>query len=82
VSSSLAAKATQGAAGRGTSAWIKHQWLHADVVAFIRDRKLHGQGVGWIDVHLLASALVARLEPWTTDPELATVAKEIGLSYD
>jgi predicted nucleic acid-binding protein len=55
---------------------------HADVVAFVRHRKLHGRGVGWIDVHLLASALVARLELWTTDPALATVAKELGISYE
>jgi predicted nucleic acid-binding protein len=55
---------------------------HSDVVAFVRDRKLHGRGIGWIDVHLLASALVARLELWTTDPALATVAKELGISYE
>jgi hypothetical protein len=30
-------------------------------------------------VHLLVSALVARLELWTTDPALATVTKELGL---
>lgn len=55
---------------------------HADVVAFVRDRKLHGRGVGWIDVHLLASALVGRLQLWTADPALATLAKELGISYD
>ena len=55
---------------------------HSDVVAFVRDRKLHGRGIGWIDAHLLASALVARLELWTTDPPLATVAKELGISYE
>ncbi len=55
---------------------------HADVVAFVRDRKLHGRGVGWIDVHLIASALVGRLKLWTADPALATVAKELGISYD
>jgi predicted nucleic acid-binding protein len=55
---------------------------HADVVAFVRHRKLHGRAVGWIDVHLLASALVARLTLWTADPALATVAKELGISYD
>jgi predicted nucleic acid-binding protein len=55
---------------------------HSDVVAFVRDRKLHGRGVGWIDVHLLASALVGRLKLWTTDPALATLAKELGISYD
>ena len=55
---------------------------HADVVAFVRDRKLHGRGIGWVDAHLLASALVGRLELWTTDPALATVAKELGISYE
>jgi predicted nucleic acid-binding protein len=55
---------------------------HGDVVAFVRDRKLHGRGIGWIDVHLLASALVARLELWTTDPALAMVAKELGINYE
>ena len=43
---------------------------------------LHGRGIGWIEVHLLASALVARLQLWTTDPALATVAKELGISYE
>jgi predicted nucleic acid-binding protein len=54
---------------------------HADVVAFVRDRKLQGRGIGWIDVHLLASALVGRLDLWTADPALATVAKQLGISY-
>jgi hypothetical protein len=52
------------------------------VVAFVRDRKLYGRGIGWIDVHPLASALVARLDLWTTEPALATVAKELGISYE
>jgi predicted nucleic acid-binding protein len=55
---------------------------HGDVVAFVRDRRLHGRGIGWVDVHLLASALVGRLKVWTTDPRLATVAKELGIAYD
>jgi predicted nucleic acid-binding protein len=55
---------------------------HSDVVAFVIDRKLHGRGIGWIDVHLLASALVARLQLWTTDPALAVVAEELGISYE
>ena len=37
-----------------------HQELrpHGDVVAFLRERRLHGQRAGRIDVHLLASAIV------------------------
>ena len=55
---------------------------HAEVVTFVRERKLHGRGIGWIDVHLLASALVARLELWTADPALAAIAKELGIGYE
>ena len=54
---------------------------HRDVVAFVRDRRLHGRGIGWIDVHLLASALVGHLRLWTTDPRLATVARELSIAY-
>jgi predicted nucleic acid-binding protein len=55
---------------------------HSDVTTFVRDRKLHGRGIGWVDVHLLASALVGRLKLWTTDPALAVLAKELGIGYD
>jgi predicted nucleic acid-binding protein len=55
---------------------------HRDVVGFVRDRRLHGRGIGWIDAHLLASALVGRLTLWTTDPALATAAKELGIAYE
>jgi len=55
---------------------------HGDVVDFVRDRRLHGRGIGWIDAHLLASALVGRLKLWTTDPRLATLAKELEIAYD
>ena len=54
---------------------------HADIVAFVRDRRLHGRGIGWIDAHLLASALVGRLKLWTVDPRLAVVADELGIAY-
>src|SRR5690348_1772512 len=55
---------------------------HDEVVAFVRDRQLPGRGLGWIDVHLLAAALVGRLKLWTADAALAGVARELGVSYD
>jgi hypothetical protein len=53
-----------------------------EVVTFVRERRLHGRGVGWIDVHLLASALVGRLQLWTADPRLTIVARELGIAYE
>ena len=55
---------------------------HSEVIAFVHDRKLHGRGIGWIDAHLLASALVGRLKLWTADSPLATVATELGIAYE
>jgi predicted nucleic acid-binding protein len=55
---------------------------HSEVVAFVRQRRLHGRGIGWIDAHLLASALVGRLKLWTTDPRLTALAKELGVAYE
>jgi hypothetical protein len=54
---------------------------HREVVAFARDRDLHGRGAGWIDIHLLASALVGRFQLWTADESLAAIAKELGVAY-
>ena len=55
---------------------------HDDVVGFVRDRKLHGRGIGWIDAHLLASALVGRLRLWTVDQPLAMLAKELNIAHE
>ena len=55
---------------------------HREVVAFVRGRDLHGRGVGWIDVHLLASAIVGRLQLWTADPRFSAVAREFGVAYE
>jgi predicted nucleic acid-binding protein len=38
-----------------------------------------GRGLGWIDVHLLAAAMLAKLPFWTIDKRLSTVATEFGL---
>jgi predicted nucleic acid-binding protein len=55
---------------------------HRDVVTFVRDRDLHGRGVGWIDIHLLASAIVGRLQLWTADPRFSVVANQFGVAYE
>jgi predicted nucleic acid-binding protein len=54
---------------------------HSDVVAFVRARKFHGRGIGWIDAHLLASALVGGVQFWTADRPLGAIADELGIAY-
>jgi predicted nucleic acid-binding protein len=54
---------------------------HDEVVSFVRARRLQGRGVGWIDAHLLASALADRVTLWTADRYLNEVARELGVAY-
>jgi predicted nucleic acid-binding protein len=54
---------------------------HHDVTAFVRAHDLHGRGVGWIDVHILASAVVEGLQLWTADPRFSVLANELGVAY-
>jgi predicted nucleic acid-binding protein len=55
---------------------------HGEIVDFVRARKLFGLGVGWIDVHILASAVVNRMQIWTADPRFAAAAKDLHLAFD
>ena len=55
---------------------------HGDVVRFARERSLHGRGAGWIDIHLLASAMVGHLLLWTADARLDALAREFDVSYE
>lgn len=52
---------------------------HAEVAELVRSRKLGGSGIGWIDAHLVASALVEHAGLWTADGPLAKVAERIGM---
>lgn len=52
---------------------------HAEVLQLIEDRGLWGRGLGWIDMHLLASALLSRCGLWTLDKKLRAAAMELGL---
>jgi predicted nucleic acid-binding protein len=55
---------------------------HREVVEFAEHRGLHGLGIGWIDAHLLAAALVGRVQLWTADTALAQIAGELGVRWD
>ncbi len=54
---------------------------HREVVTFVRARQLHGRGVGWIDVQLLASAVAGHLKLWTADANFAAVAQTLAVAY-
>ncbi len=54
---------------------------HEEVLAFIEARKVMGKGLGYIDVHLLAAALLADVTLWTLDKKLDKVAGELRCRY-
>jgi predicted nucleic acid-binding protein len=55
---------------------------HAEALTFLDRHALAGRGIGWVDVHLLAStALAGGTRLWTHDKRLAALAADIGLGY-
>ncbi len=54
---------------------------HEDVTRLIERVPLWGRGIGWVDAHLIASALLDRLRLWTLDRRLAEVAREVGVGW-
>jgi predicted nucleic acid-binding protein len=55
---------------------------HSDIMEFIEYRKIMNKGIGYIDVHLLASALVSETPLWTFDKSLKKVANQLYIEYD
>lgn len=54
----------------------------AEALGFIERHALMGRGIGYVDVHLLASAALATpARLWTRDRRLAAVAGELGLAW-
>jgi predicted nucleic acid-binding protein len=55
------------------------QATDAEVLYFIEQKKLMGRGIGFIDMHLLASAVLSGTRGlWTRDRRLADVAASLG----
>ncbi len=48
---------------------------------FIDRNHLMGKGVGFVDVHLLASAQLAGVPLWTADKRLKSVADQLELTF-
>ena len=52
-----------------------------EVLRFIENNQLMGKGLGYIDIHLIASAVLTDVPLWTFDKTLDKITKEIGISY-
>ena len=53
---------------------------HEEVLAFVESQRLYGRGLGWIDIHLLASALLSTSVLWSLDKEMVQAATVLKIS--
>jgi len=55
---------------------------HTEVLAFIESNRLMGRGIGYVDAHLLCSALAHRsVRLWTHDQRLGLAASNLGIGH-
>jgi predicted nucleic acid-binding protein len=52
---------------------------HDEVIELVERRRLHGAGLGWVDAHLLTSAVVEGHYLWTLDKPLVAAAERMSI---
>ncbi len=52
---------------------------HQEVLQFLEGRHLRRRGLGWIDLHVLTSSVIAKVPFWSMDRRLSLVARQLGL---
>jgi predicted nucleic acid-binding protein len=52
---------------------------HDEILHFIDKHRLFGKGLGYIDVHLLASCVIDDVDLYTRDKQLSKVAKWLNV---
>lgn len=55
---------------------------HREALDFLDARRLWGRGLSWIDVHLLASAVLGGARLWTLDRRLASTASALRVGHE
>jgi hypothetical protein len=53
---------------------------HEEVLILVEWHRLMAPGIGWVDAHLLGSALLAGATLWTLDRSLANAARKLGVA--
>ena len=54
---------------------------HDEVLSFIENNRLMGKGMGYVDVHLITSAVLTGVPIWTLDKKLAQTANSLYKNY-
>jgi len=58
------------------------QAKHEEILQFIEQNRLLGKGLGYIDVHLSASAVLTGVPIWTYDKRLNEANEGMGIRYN
>ena len=53
-----------------------------EVLHFIEKNHLMGKGLGYIDMHLLASAILTNVPIWTLDKKLRALSSTLDICFD
>ncbi len=54
---------------------------HEEILSFIENNRLMGKGMGYVDVHMIASAILTGVPIWTLDKKLAQAADGLRIKY-
>jgi predicted nucleic acid-binding protein len=55
---------------------------HIEILGLISNQTLYGVGLGAVDVHLIASAMLAGARLWSKDKALSRESSRLGLSME
>lgn len=55
--------------------------IQDEALYFIEEKRLMRLGIGIVDLHLLASAIITNTAVWTSDRRLRELAKRLGILY-
>jgi hypothetical protein len=55
---------------------------HEETLQFIEMNLLMGKGLGYVDIHLAASAVLTGVPMWSYDKKLEEVSEGMGIRYD
>jgi predicted nucleic acid-binding protein len=54
---------------------------HLEIMQFIENYRLMGKGLGYINMHLLASAVLTEAPIWTLDKNLDEVSSQLDIAF-
>ena len=52
-----------------------------EALHFLERNAIYGRGIGWVDMHLCASAKLSGAKLWSRDKRLKQVANELGFGF-